>query len=248
MAGMRLPQTALLLAALACLPWIDGRELLDSAVSSQIVGGFAAKRGRYPWMASLRYSDGGGLDLRCGGSLIHPRIVMTAAHCVVDMETGQLLPQDTSLPLVRIGGYRRTLDGPADYDLRRTVRTVWHPGFVWGYKPDQLANDVALLVMDRRSTKVPVKLAPYVAKPALPVPAYTRLSALGWGWTTPNASSGGASFAQDLQEVRPRMERVPGLIPGKATRPPRGALGRQHSPPAPPASMYAARCPSVAWR
>lgn len=41
---------------------------------------------------------------------------------------------------VRIGGYQRTLDTPSDYDLRRTVRTVWHPGFVWGYKPDQVGG------------------------------------------------------------------------------------------------------------
>lgn len=47
-------------------------------------------------------------------------------------------PPPPTPPQVRIGGYRRTLDGPADYDLRRTVRTVWHPGFVWGYKPDQV--------------------------------------------------------------------------------------------------------------
>ncbi|KAL4431991.1 hypothetical protein ABPG77_000258 [Micractinium sp. CCAP 211/92] len=118
------------------------------------------------------------------------------------METGQLLPAATSLPLVRIGGYQRTLDTPSDYELRRTVRTVWHPGFVWGYRPDQMANDVALLVLDRPSTKQPVKLVPYAAKPALPVPAYTRLSALGWGWTVPDVGAKGNYLAQELQEVR----------------------------------------------
>lgn len=179
----------------------DARQLQDSGVSSQIVGGFAAQRGRYPWMASLRYNDGSG-DLRCGGSLIHPRIVLTAAHCVVDMETGQPLPASTSQPLVRIGGYQRTLDTPSDYDLRRTVRTVWHPGFVWGYKPDQMSNDVALLVLDAPTTKQPVKLAQYAAKPALPVPAYTQLSAIGWGRTVPDPDVKGSFLAQELQEVR----------------------------------------------
>ncbi|KAL4424350.1 hypothetical protein ABPG75_001651 [Micractinium tetrahymenae] len=196
---------AVLLLALAQLLESDARQLQEGAVSSQIVGGFAAQRGRYPWMASLRYNDGSGLDLRCGGSLIHPRIVMTAAHCVVDMETGKLLPSATSLPLVRIGGYRRTLDAPSEYELRRAVRTVWHPGFVTGYRPDQMSNDLALLLLDRPSSRQPVKLAQYTPKPALPLPEYTQVSALGWGWTSPDVDSPFASYAQELQEVRLKL-------------------------------------------
>lgn len=43
-------------------------------VTPQIVGGTRASQGEYPWMVRL--------SMGCGGSLITPQVVLTAAHCV----------------------------------------------------------------------------------------------------------------------------------------------------------------------
>ncbi|XP_077303199.1 serine protease 33-like [Lithobates pipiens] len=50
-------------------------------VSSRIVGGTDALDGQWPWQVAVRNKESSGSYL-CGGSLISPEWVMTAAHCI----------------------------------------------------------------------------------------------------------------------------------------------------------------------
>ena len=47
---------------------------------TRIVGGREAPVNSWPWQAMITTSSGGQF---CGGSLVHPNWVVTAAHCVV---------------------------------------------------------------------------------------------------------------------------------------------------------------------
>ena len=56
-------------------------------VGGKIVGGSNASEGEYPWMVALVDADEeSNYDGQfCGGTLIHPYWVITAAHCVAGM-------------------------------------------------------------------------------------------------------------------------------------------------------------------
>lgn len=78
------PSPPLLLCAALLFALLSGpaaaRQLAQS-VTPRIVGGTTTSAARYPYIVSLR--DGSG-NHYCGGSLIAPRVVLTAAHCVFE--------------------------------------------------------------------------------------------------------------------------------------------------------------------
>lgn len=86
---------------------------------------------RYPYSVSLQYN---GLHF-CGGALVSPNIVVTAAHC-------------TSSPArVTLGRY--DLDDPSDYDYE--TMDVWEEIIHPDYDEAAVENDIALLILERDS-------------------------------------------------------------------------------------------------
>ena len=53
----------------------------------RIVGGGKADENEWPWQAMLRLKDGVRKQIKerqfCGGTLVHPLWVVTAAHCIL---------------------------------------------------------------------------------------------------------------------------------------------------------------------
>ncbi|CAH1803043.1 unnamed protein product [Owenia fusiformis] len=54
------------------------------AISSRILGGKEAKPHSWPWAVAMLH-DG---EIQCGGSIIHPKWILTAAHCVKGLHWG----------------------------------------------------------------------------------------------------------------------------------------------------------------
>ncbi|XP_036593870.1 tryptase-like [Trichosurus vulpecula] len=55
--------------------------IVQDESEAKIVGGDAAQEGEWPWQISLRKKLSGSWKHICGGSLIHPTWILTAAHC-----------------------------------------------------------------------------------------------------------------------------------------------------------------------
>ena len=93
---------------------------------------------RYPYSVSLQYNR----KHICGGSLVSPNIVITAAHCT------------TTPTKITLGRY--DLDSPDDYDYEvlDVMEKIVHPE----YDSTVVENDIALLVLERDSVHPYVRL------------------------------------------------------------------------------------------
>ncbi|XP_034100358.1 serine protease easter-like [Drosophila albomicans] len=127
----------------------------NSEFDNRIVGGENTSITEYPWMALLRYTnDGAEYDSLCGGSLIHERWVLTAAHCVTSRDADQQLRQ------VRLGEWNTT--SSPDCQVFKTNRICAPPHIDVNidriivheqYTPENnYANDIALLRLNRSVT------------------------------------------------------------------------------------------------
>uniref|UniRef100_A0A8C6MED7 Transmembrane serine protease 3a n=1 Tax=Nothobranchius furzeri TaxID=105023 RepID=A0A8C6MED7_NOTFU len=63
--------------------------------STRIVGGNMSKPGQFPWQVSLHLNN----EHICGGSIIAPNWIVTAAHCVYDLSQWTVFVGLTELPI-----------------------------------------------------------------------------------------------------------------------------------------------------
>lgn len=176
----------------------------------RIVGGDPTTVEEWPWQVAVARppaSGGDGFDRQfCGGSLLDAKVVLTAAHCVYDSDTGAFQPPSEFSVIT--GRTTLSSDQGAELPVEEVFYFVAGPG---GPAPQSQAQPASSLQLyDESTSKWDVTLlelaspAPAPAKPVLVANAAERglwdpgdpAFVTGWGDTTP----GGMVYADDLQE------------------------------------------------
>jgi secreted trypsin-like serine protease len=124
-------------------------------VDSTVVGGRDATTAQYPWMMAITGPRGSEQQF-CGGTLVRPRKVVTARHCVRGVDLWRL----------RVVGGRS--------DMRTSEGTVARVTAVW----NSARGDVSVLTID---TAMPGPTLGMVESTDQPYPPGAAARVLGWG-------------------------------------------------------------------
>lgn len=169
---------------------------------ASIVGGKTASISSYPWLAFISY-DGPVEEFGCTGTVVAPRLILTAGHCVLT-GTGKVAVPSNFAVLTGTGDLREA----APERVSAVSQVLVFPG----YQPARALNDAALLV-----------LAAPVAAPALPLASAadeallaggTPIAIAGWGLTrftpprVPAILQEGQTTVQSAQFCQRKLRRV----------------------------------------
>ncbi|KAH8253210.1 hypothetical protein KR032_004126 [Drosophila birchii] len=154
-----------------------------TGIADKIMGGKNAVHGANPWMAYLYLEEN---DFLCGGSLIHKRFVLTAAHCIID---GQNL-------YVRLGEYYSEFRAStsAVYNVTLAMRNRRFSSLTY-------QHDIGMLKLDPE-VQFNAFIKPIcIFTDGLQAPFVTSYTVTGWGRTGWQAVAGKLQTLEVTEEA-----------------------------------------------
>lgn len=140
---------------------------------NHILHGTLAELTDFPYLGALAFPSGNEVAFRCGANLISRDFLLTAAHCLTAES-----PSFVRLGVVRIFDNDDAIDKPVDVGIEKIII---HPN----YTPRPLANDIALLKLNRTVNEEFLFPACLYTNSSDPLPHVT-LSIAGWGTNESN--------------------------------------------------------------
>ncbi|HYH52889.1 MAG TPA: serine protease [Solirubrobacterales bacterium] len=163
----------------------------DDGASASIIGGRSATIAEFPSLAYIQAREGKG-GFACTGTVVSPRVILTAAHCVEDIERGRF---------TTAGSYAVATGTTAPgKSLRENVFGVVDTHVFPGFDPGSLVGDAAILILDRPTLAPPIALAGPADAALYAGGAGVQLA--GWGLTRSNATDGPDSLRATAMVVQ----------------------------------------------
>ncbi|KAF0695298.1 Aste57867_13879 [Aphanomyces stellatus] len=136
--------------------------------SGKIVGGQEADSGKHRYLTGLKVSPGA--ESFCGASLIAPKLLLTAAHCIKRGSTVYAsIGSHDNIPLATAKGV----------EMLQVTRQIAHPNYTG---KTSAGYDVAIYELATNSTIKPVSIS------WTPLSTNTLLAVRGWGRTDERAT------------------------------------------------------------
>lgn len=162
----------LLLTVVACLAAVPTASAMPGQASTSIVKGSVAPIESLPWLAAIGHRDLLGDLGQCTGTVVAPRVVLTAGHCVLSSH-GDLRAASGYSVLTGIADVRKATRA----NVSKVSRVLMFPD----YDPEDLRADAGLLILSAPVSAPALPLAG-PADAALLTPG-TPLTVAGWGTT-----------------------------------------------------------------
>ncbi|XP_016146250.1 transmembrane protease serine 13b isoform X1 [Sinocyclocheilus grahami] len=138
---------------------------------SRIIGGNVAADGQWPWQASLHFQG----SHSCGGTLVAPDFIITAAHCFPKETLGSQLPSNWRVYI----GLVSQLQLPSPYNVKQIILHK-------NYDPATKNNDIALLKLSKPASNIQPVCLPVFGQM---FPATKQCWTTGFGVTKQGADS-----------------------------------------------------------
>jgi len=186
----RIARTSAAAFAAALVVTLGLSPAIAGAQTERIIGGGAASGASWPSIVHLEMhftENGSNWTSSCGGTLVAPHWVLTAAHCTFG-EASTLVASNFTV----VSG-RTNLTQTATGESIGVTEIVRHPG----YNPSGgLRNDLALLHLSSAASAPPMELAVQAN-----VGSYTEgggaPNTAGWGYTIPGDSTSGSTVLKE---------------------------------------------------
>ncbi|XP_037937109.1 serine protease persephone-like [Teleopsis dalmanni] len=161
----------------------------------RVLGGTSVELGEFPYMVGIGYKSNDEhktYDIRCGGSLIDSKFVLTAAHCITVSGNPPLI--------VRLGVINNTDVDEIKNGLEIPIKKIHvHPEYI----STAVYNDIGLLELENSvkftSDIYPTCLYTNVENP----PADSLLYATGWGVVSTTTHKPSDVLLKGVQELVP---------------------------------------------
>ncbi|CAH0559645.1 unnamed protein product [Brassicogethes aeneus] len=127
-----------------CSPACGMKRVRTAALS---VGGVPVEKGDYPWQVAIFKKIGDEFSPICGGSMLNTKIILTAAHCMVDENKDGTISITPGNFEVAVGKFYRQYRHPEDKDAQYSpVKEILPSGDYRG-SFGSYTSDIALLVV-----------------------------------------------------------------------------------------------------